>query len=486
MHGHGSFYESNRETHGWQLACWLEACLPPTSLASTGRFQSISYRQARVCLVPSAVSVTWPTRANRFLYAFVLSPLACGCSDASHDGTVLSGSALVFTSRQALPARMRAVVVISVDDTADDAGIALRNNLASAAHLQDAPVSTTDRYCPGTATDPMYSNPLDVRFAIIHPSANADERLITPSEMPALARLGEANDQVAYTEWTTSIQAAIGAMPTSRGSYELVGAVEETVALLTMQRGARTDKERLQLDSLALYHDGATFDSRARLIVNVATSHDDNGLLEISEYGDPSNWAFNEDTAVGVNLSAANAAGNPLYSMAEVAGTCPRVADWLRPVSIVPTGLDSLFEYRLWEKLKPTCLPAPPVTLRDGSVACRIHLWLTDGETCSAEKGQLDPLIDGVNRAPKTVSQEGHSFAVCELRQFDGLDLAACLNELAPSLPEPGWCFPDAPAYCSTSCPATQPIGQHFRFVRGINHPAAGGVLEFTCMLGSH
>jgi hypothetical protein len=423
----------------------------------------------------------------RLSYATAIVSLLAGCSGASDVSTVPPADSMrVSISRQVLSIPLRYVVVISVDDTADAAGDSLRKNLASAAQLQDQPVAPSSAYCPGTVTDPLHANPIDVRFAVIHPSAAANERLTTPNEVPALARTGDINDSLAYAEWQTAIQTAIRAVPVSSGQYELIGSVQDTAMLLTGQRSARNDKEQLQLASLALSADTAPADRAESVIVNVATNHDDNGSLNVADYGALSRWLLNRDTNpqfVTMNLSAPN--DHIFASMADLASVYPRLTDWLRaaPEDISLATVDSMFIYRVWDDPVGLCMSTVPKTLTDGSVACRINLVLPQSESCSAARGQLDPLVDGVTRAPQTVSEYGGLYPVCELRQFDGANLQACLHDVAPAIQELGWCFPDAPPNCSAKCPTTEPVSQHFRFVGGIDSPPTGGILETTCEL---
>ena len=423
---------------------------------------------------------------SRFSCAAAIVSLLSGCSSESNVSTVTSESIHVSVTREVLSIPMRTVVVISVDDTAGTAGDSLRENLASAAQLQDQPLTPTSDYCPSTLSDPLHANPIDVRFAIIHPSAAANERLTTPHEVSALARTGDINDSVAYSEWQTAIRTAIRAVPVSGGQYELIGAVQDTAMLLTGQRSARTDKEQLQLASLALSPGTASADKANSLIVNVATNHDDNGTLNVADYGALSRWLLNQDTNpqfVTMNLSAPN--DDIFDSMTELASVYPRLTDWLRsaPEDISLARVDSMFTYRAWDDSKGLCMSTVPKTLTDGSVACRVNLVLPQSESCSAARGQLDPLVDGVTRAPQTISEYGDLYPVCELRQFDGANLQACLHDVAPAIQELGWCFPDAPPNCSASCPATKPVSQHFRFVGGIDSPPTGGILEITCEL---
>ena len=427
---------------------------------------------------------------SRFFCATAIVSSLAGCSGENDVSTVPTESIHVSITREALSIPLRAVVVISVVDTADTAGDALRENLASAAQLQDQPVTPTSDYCPGTVSDPLHANPIDVRFAIIHPSAAANERLTTPNEVPALARTGDINDSVAYAEWQTAIQTAIRTVPVSSGPYELIGSVQDTALLLTGQRSAATDKEQLQLASLALSADTASADRANSLIVNLATSHDDTGSLNVADYGALSRWLLNQDTNpqfVTMNLSTPSANDDTFISMTDLASAYPRLTDWLRSapenISPTPTAIDSMFRYRLWDSNKGLCMSTVPKTLIDGSVACRINTLLPQNEACSAARGQLDPFVDGVNRAPQTISEFGEVYRVCELSQFDGSNLQACLHDVAPSIQELGWCFPDAPPNCSAFCPTTEPVSLHFRFVGGIDSTPTGAMLEITCEL---
>jgi hypothetical protein len=111
-----------------------------------------------------------------------------GCSGQSDDSTVPEGNIRTMTMRWAVSARTPTVLALVVDDMADDGATALRNGLANAAWLQDQPVALSADFCPSSIDDPMHFNPIDLRTVVVHPSALADQRLVTPNEAPALSR----------------------------------------------------------------------------------------------------------------------------------------------------------------------------------------------------------------------------------------------------------------------------------------------------------
>ncbi|HEY5960757.1 MAG TPA: hypothetical protein VIV60_29585, partial [Polyangiaceae bacterium] len=185
------------------------------------------------------------------LACLVLGVTACGSSEADVDNG--SPSFRVAHIEQRVGLREREIWLLVVDDADTPAANAMREDVAAAIRLPEGgPYAGRSSACPGDPEDPSHADPIDTRVIVAHPSQNDALRLVTPAEVPELARIGERDDLEPHERWLTSVRNELLRTPATaetRG-YAPFDTIASTLSLLAERRAPRSAEEQQQLDAL--------------------------------------------------------------------------------------------------------------------------------------------------------------------------------------------------------------------------------------------
>ena len=410
--------------------------------------------------------------------------MGCGAPDG---GDAPEPSGEQATWRNHLTGPWREVVVLVVDDGADESARQLR------AAVLDGVRSLDDRYsrdCCGGPDDPAHWDPVDRRAVVVRPSAIGDQRLAGPHTHPGLVWREQRRTAPEEEAWIEAVGAALNEFEAPEGAaYPLLQAMTEAVQLVARARAPATAAERELLETLPAEGVG--------VFVVVATTRDDQSPREPAEYlldGRMEAARFPEPEPVyvyadGVIVPTAEQNAGGTCRVRDSWTTTPRLAEWIEadgaggrdPASWPCDHEEALFP-RLYVDPAPRCLEHAVSVDRNGRADCRIVVQTSSANPCPAELGWLDPQdATGTRRGLlQSTPFVDRAVRVCEISQLDGSALESCRTSEDCATCSPGWCLTTIwNAAAAGRCPAGWHPGG-FRFAGGAAEGQAGE-LTITC-----
>jgi hypothetical protein len=424
-----------------------------------------------------------------------LGVYACSTDAYPTSPNVDSESARIGHLEYRLSGLERQIWLFVVDDAPTETARTLREQVAAAIALPEGGPFVGESLCPGDDYDPSREDRIDIRVIVAHASDDSENRLVTPAENAALARLGERDDPLAHDAWREAIKEELlrSKETVTTGRYRPLETIASTIALFASQRAPNSDKEKEQLQALA---------PTPQVFVRVflATNRDDDSPSDVTAYGISGisgNKILDSEPqfSTEVRLLVSGRADDDESGLAYL----PDYADYPRISAFQKQANESSILVNANEPknlFDPTlsvdygqvpCFTKPPVRRRDGSVDCRIHLLSTDLSNCDERLGRRDPLTgSGNERKPRfELTFDGVNQRVCEVMQLSGEPLERCLEDSEANQSTAGFCYPKPTRACVESqCSTDNGSPLSFRFAGNSLHNDARQVfLRFDCSL---
>lgn len=352
--------------------------------------------------------------------------------------------------------------VLVVDDAPNASALraALHNTLTVI--LRDGIVSGYPK-APHRRRDPAVAHRADLRFVVVHPSAEGDARMTGPSDDRELELVTDDASEADLDRVVTAVDRAVSShLAAPDAPYRLLDATKSAVTLILGARAPTTERE----ERIAETARGS--DSAAAL---VATTRDDasSGAPEqyalvgpadyaVPPYFDTVVWAYGTTSGSGLSttrVSAWETASRWLGSFVDEA--LPVECDSPARCTNV---FDTLFAGYVWP-CAPSVLARP-----EGGVECAVMVDRDPMFPCDGALGELDPVSADGTRLPARVTIQGETFRRCEIAQVPAAEYERCHASWDYTPSAPGFCLSTLldRSYCNPNG-----AGWYLRLVGGAN-----------------